>query len=376
MREMPEQMLPCLLALGVFAVLIHDKPDTEFVRNEWNSVALQLGSASFHVLIPDLHSAPEVLRPGKLTGETLREVFSRTLCSRNRMIPARYHSVIRPKAIVMGSSWGADMAAEVAALDDVVAVALVSPQTGASGAEHLRSLQNIQGLGPTGGHLQCDAGTYFFTESPKFCCNNPRIDLNGSTVLAKKLGCSKKSQLCGDILANFNENSQQIKFVRGPAANATQEQLDVLATAGRGDMEDESQKAELCPTGTVPVQGRGYMSFACDGHVIKERRYHCCNVNGQLHCSPSLVDATSMDPPCDCHQNDVAVALTKTSPLTDGKVLDLASAKQQIESAATGLDIQWIEADAGGHGVISNFELPLVEFAESARELFVHGGEL
>lgn len=195
------------------------------------------------------------------------------------------------------------------------------------------------GLGPTGGHLQCDAGTYFFTESPKFCCNNPRIDLNGSTVLAKK------SQLCGDILANFNENSQQIKFVRGPAANATQEQLDVLAAAGRGDMvptavgfkavkkdeewqrvtqaicrgdratlitwthdgkEDESQKAELCPTGTVPVQGRGYMSFACDGHVIKERRYHCCNVNGQLHCSPSLVDATSMDPPCDCHQNDVA----------------------------------------------------------------------
>jgi len=203
------------------------------------------------------------------------------------------------------------------------------------------------GLGPTGGHLQCDAGTYFFTESPKFCCNNPRIDLNGSTVLAKK------SQLCGDILANFNENSQQIKFVRGPAANATQEQLDVLATAGRGDMvptavgfkavkkdeewqrvtqaicrgdratlitwthdgkEDESQKAELCPTGTVPVQGRGYMSFACDGHVIKERRYHCCNVNGQLHCSPSLVDATSMDPPCDCHQNDVAAV--KESSLT------------------------------------------------------------
>ncbi|CAE6939634.1 unnamed protein product, partial [Symbiodinium sp. CCMP2456] len=110
-----------------FGVLIHDKSDTEFVRNEWNSLALQLGSASFHVLIPDLHSAPEVLRPGKLTGETLREVFSRTLCSRNRMIPARYHSVIRPKAIVMGSSWGADMAAEVAALDDVVAVAMVSP---------------------------------------------------------------------------------------------------------------------------------------------------------------------------------------------------------------------------------------------------------
>ena len=24
------------------------------------------------------------------------------------------------------------------------------------------------------------------------------------------------------------------------------------------------------------------MSFQCDGHVIKERRYHCCKVNGQL----------------------------------------------------------------------------------------------
>ena len=25
------------------------------------------------------------------------------------------------------------------------------------------------------------------------------------------------------------------------------------------------------------------MSFQCSGHVIKERRYYCCKVNGQLH---------------------------------------------------------------------------------------------
>ncbi|CAE7236086.1 unnamed protein product [Symbiodinium sp. KB8] len=148
---------------GPFVVLIHDKPDAESVRNEWNSLARKLGSASFHVLIPDLHSAPEVLRPGKLTGETLREVFSRTLCSRNRMIPARYHSVIRPKAIVMGSSWGADMAAEVAALDDVVALAMVSPQIG---AEHLRSLQNIQGRVIAAAHCPSTVSVFVNLASP------------------------------------------------------------------------------------------------------------------------------------------------------------------------------------------------------------------
>ncbi|CAJ1439220.1 unnamed protein product [Effrenium voratum] len=196
------------------------------------------------------------------------------------------------------------------------------------------------GFGPSGGHLQCDAGSYFFTESPKFCCNSPRMDMNGTTV------SSKKKQLCGDTLAKFNEDSQEIQFLRGPLANAKQEDLDDLAESGRGDMvptavgfravkkdedwdrvsravcrgdrgtlitwvntgKDDVQKAELCPTGTVPVQGRGYMSFQCDGYVIKERRYHCCRVNGILHCNTTLVDTTAMEPPCSCHQNDVAPA--------------------------------------------------------------------
>mmetsp|Transcript_57 Transcript_57/g.109 ORF Transcript_57/g.109 Transcript_57/m.109 type:complete len:129 (+) Transcript_57:3-389(+) len=128
------------------------------------------------------------------------------------MIPARYHSVIRPKAIVMGVSWGAIMAAEAAALDDIVAVVLVTPPLG----------------------------------------NDPS---------ARPLLQS--------------------------------------------------------------IQGR------------------------------------------------VAFALAR-----DDKVVDFAATKQQLEAATSGRDVVWIEVDAGGQGVAPSFVLPLVEFAESARELFVHGGEL
>ncbi|CAJ1439221.1 unnamed protein product [Effrenium voratum] len=106
---------------GPFIVLIHGMRDTQSVREEWTPVAQKLAAASFHVLAPDFHSAPAQLRPGTLSGEVLRDLFQNTLCSRNHMIPARYHSVIRPKAIVMGKSWGARMAAEVASLDDIVA---------------------------------------------------------------------------------------------------------------------------------------------------------------------------------------------------------------------------------------------------------------
>lgn len=44
--------------------------------------------------VPDFHSAPAQLRPGRLTGEALRELFP-TLCARNHMIPSRYKSVVR-----------------------------------------------------------------------------------------------------------------------------------------------------------------------------------------------------------------------------------------------------------------------------------------
>lgn len=40
--------------------------------------------------------------------------------------------------------------------------------------------------------------------------------------------------------------------------------------------------SELLVTSNFPGT-RGYMSFQCDGHVIKERRYYCCKVNGLLY---------------------------------------------------------------------------------------------
>lgn len=40
--------------------------------------------------------------------------------------------------------------------------------------------------------------------------------------------------------------------------------------------------SELLVTSDFPGT-RGYMSFQCDGHVIKERRYYCCKVNGLLY---------------------------------------------------------------------------------------------
>ncbi|CAK9099747.1 unnamed protein product [Durusdinium trenchii] len=185
--------------------------DSEQIRNEWNEVARRLAAASFHVLVPDFHSAPSPLRPGRLSGEVVRELFP-TLCTRNHMIPSRYKSVIRPKAIVMGKSWGARMAAEVAALDDIVAVGLVVPSLG-----------------------------------------------------------------------------------------------------------DQDQAQSLLSK----IQGR------------------------------------------------VMVGLVE-----DDEVLDFVSTREKIKGASGGRDFEWIEVKSGGHRVVPEFVAPLVQFAESARELFVHGGEL
>eukprot|EP00931_Biecheleriopsis_adriatica_P103099 TRINITY_DN77985_c0_g1_i1.p1 TRINITY_DN77985_c0_g1~~TRINITY_DN77985_c0_g1_i1.p1 ORF type:complete len:283 (+),score=68.98 TRINITY_DN77985_c0_g1_i1:117-965(+) len=213
---------------------------------------------------------------------------------------------------------------------------------GADGSDHFSMCYAPSlfggGLGPTGGHQQCDAGSYFFTESPKFCCKNPRLDIGGTTVLGKK------DTLCGDVWADFDEDTQMIKFIAGPRSTAKKEQLQELWGAGLGDMvpspvgfkavkegeeaqpviqavcrgdratlvvwkrppgSDKGSKAELCPTGTPPVQGQSYMSFSCDGYVTQERRYHCCKVNGRLKCSARLVDTTSMEPPCNCKQNEL-----------------------------------------------------------------------
>ncbi|CAE7470026.1 EEF1AKMT3 [Symbiodinium natans] len=180
-------------------------------RNEWNDVARQLASASFHVLIPDLHSAPEALRPGKLTGEVLRELFARTLCSRNRMIPARYHSVIRPKAIVMGASWGAGMAAEVAALDDVVAVAMVSPLIGEELS--LRPLlQNIQGRVAVAltNSLMTEDGEVRLAEE----CQFREVELKScktDTNSARRRHDVQWIESCLSMAASFNGSDRQIQ---------------------------------------------------------------------------------------------------------------------------------------------------------------------
>lgn len=131
-REFGSAQLPLV-------VLVHGV--TESSADEWNEVAERLSESGFHVLVPDFHSAPEQLQPGALTGEVFRELLSSTLMPRNRMVPARYHAVVKPKAVVMGKSWGARMAAEAGALDNVVGVALVVPSLPAAAAELLPRIQ-------------------------------------------------------------------------------------------------------------------------------------------------------------------------------------------------------------------------------------------
>lgn len=188
-------------------------------------------------------------------------------------------------------------------------------------------------LGPTGGRLQCDRNSFFFVEAPKFCCKNPRLDLDGTTVKGK-------GQVCGDILATFNSDAQLLKFERGPGKTATQEELDELWAHGGGDSvpstiglnavkahgEDwqnvlktkckgdrgtlikwkRGNKAEFCPTGTTPILGHGYMSFSCDGFAINEAQMHCCKINGKLHCAKTLYDANALKGSCNCQQNSFA----------------------------------------------------------------------
>lgn len=124
-------------------VLVHGMMDNDDIRNEWNPVALQLADKGFHVLLPDFHSGPEVLRPERLTGDDFRELMLSTLLHQNQMVPSRYMAVVKPKAVVMGKSWGARMAAEAATLEGVVAAALVVPSLHAAAAANL--LPQIKG---------------------------------------------------------------------------------------------------------------------------------------------------------------------------------------------------------------------------------------
>lgn len=124
---------------------------------------------------------------------------------------------------------------------------------------------------------------------------------------------------------------------------------------------------ELLVTSDFPGT-RGYMSFQCDGHVIKERRYYCCKVNGLLYlglfqpwwpldhhsssqhpsswilrqCSSNLVDTTAMNPNCNCHQNNVSVAQDAvTTPINTISETNCLTCMENIDAVAYGVVWFW-----------------------------------
>lgn len=183
-------------------------------------------------------------------------------------------------------------------------------------------------LGPSSGHQQCDLGSYFMVEAPKFCCRRPRIDMDGKLVKAT-------SKVCGDLLAEFDPETQRFKVVRGPTTTGSAAQLEQMGKSGLQNMtplpealqtmkdacswkpvlnakcqgsqgtllkwscSNPPGRAEMCKTGTPPVQGQGYSSWDCDGADIVENRFHCCTVGGKTHCVRGFVDATAVES-CRC----------------------------------------------------------------------------
>jgi len=122
---------------GPLVVLVHGMMDNDYIRNEWNPVAQKLAENDFHVIVPDFHSAPTMLQPDVLVQDDFKELLLNSFLPRNRMVPARYHSSVKPKALVMGKSWGARMAAEAGDMEQVVGVGLVVPALDGSDGEVL-----------------------------------------------------------------------------------------------------------------------------------------------------------------------------------------------------------------------------------------------
>eukprot|EP00933_Yihiella_yeosuensis_P051335 TRINITY_DN49254_c0_g1_i1.p1 TRINITY_DN49254_c0_g1~~TRINITY_DN49254_c0_g1_i1.p1 ORF type:complete len:288 (-),score=44.86 TRINITY_DN49254_c0_g1_i1:330-1193(-) len=190
-------------------------------------------------------------------------------------------------------------------------------------------------LGPSGtrGTFQCDRNSYFMVEAPRFCCQKPRIDIDGKTIKAQ-------AEVCGDTQAEFNPETQEYRLVRGPSGAGTPEQMEEFFNAGFGDENPspvglnalnghtpdpwatvnsqtckgskgtlvkflgKNGRAEMCPTGTKPINGGpGYMSFVCDGSYTKEVRLHCCKVDGHVRCVKDLRDASVTSSNCNCSQS-------------------------------------------------------------------------
>eukprot|EP00929_Paragymnodinium_shiwhaense_P092440 TRINITY_DN52359_c0_g1_i1.p1 TRINITY_DN52359_c0_g1~~TRINITY_DN52359_c0_g1_i1.p1 ORF type:complete len:269 (+),score=47.89 TRINITY_DN52359_c0_g1_i1:67-807(+) len=112
---------------GPLAILVHGMMNNDYIRNEWNPVALQLAEKDFHVIVPDFHSGSQKMRPGSMSGDDFRRLVSDYFAHRNEMVPSRYRASVSPKVLVMGKSWGAKMAAAAGSLDAVVATAFVVP---------------------------------------------------------------------------------------------------------------------------------------------------------------------------------------------------------------------------------------------------------
>lgn len=210
---------------------------------------------------------------------------------------------------------------------------------------------------PTGGTISCDEGSYFLVESPKFCCEKPRIELKTAGKTAQASG-----EVCCDTLAEFDEQSQKIKVVRGPTSTGTPEQMAALNVSGHvvpspiafDAMKDKDlwkpvlnvkckgadgmairwpnsnpPRAELCPPGTTPVGGAGYASWACDSLVTKENMLHCCRVKGHLVCVNRFTDQTNKSQ-CDCsHTSGLQSSDLDTSAAAmGGLVLPLQSLRR------------------------------------------------
>jgi len=140
-----------------------------------------------------------------------------------------------------------------------------------------------------------------------------------------------KYEVCGDMLAEFDQAAQKIRYTRGPSSDATPALRHALEQASIGSTIPSSiaekavesgtewksllgqrckgrdgtlitwptGRAEMCPPGTQPVHGNDYMSWQCDGMYKKEKRLHCCAVKGKMRCVPNLVDQSgAMN--CDC----------------------------------------------------------------------------
>lgn len=204
--------------------------------------------------------------------------------------------------------------------------------------------------GPSGGMLQCDENSYFMVEAPQFCCKNPRIEMGGKRI-------ETKAEVCGDLLAEFNQGSQKLRLKRGPTSTGSSDQMAELDANSLGDdmpspiaywqaqqgndwrplngarcrgrsgtmiawtQSNPPGRAEMCPTGTPPVRGQGYASWACDGSYTKEKVYHCCKVKGRLHCVRNFSEQPEGVGACHClgigglKQNDEEPAAASALPL-------------------------------------------------------------